>query len=63
MLFRSAVVVDTWADLNLHLTATAAKAASWGVRVLILAASLLILAAFAWAARSFRVSRPNTAGN
>ena len=32
---------------------TAPKAASWGVRVLILAASLVILAAFAWAARSF----------
>jgi hypothetical protein len=61
--FKRAVVVDTWADLKLHLTATAAKAASWGVRVLILAASLLILAAFAWSARSFRAGRPNTAGN
>jgi hypothetical protein len=52
--FKRAVVVDIWADLKLHLAATAAKAASWGVRVLILAASLVILAAFAWAARSFR---------
>ena len=52
--FKRAVVVDTWADLKIRLEATAAKAASWGVRVLILAASLLILGCFAWAARSFR---------
>ena len=55
--FKRAVVVDTWADLKIHLAATAAKAASWGVRLLILAASLLILAGFAWAARSFRPAR------
>jgi hypothetical protein len=55
--FKRAVVVDTWADLKIRLAATAAKAASWGVRVLILAASLLTLAAFAWAARSFRTNR------
>src|ERR1035438_10046908 len=61
--FKRAVVVDTWADLKLHLVATAAKAASWGMRILILAASLVILAAFAWSARSFRAGRPNTAGN
>ena len=52
--FKRAVVVDTWADLKIHLAATAAKAASWAVRVPILAASLLVLAAFASAARSFR---------
>jgi hypothetical protein len=52
--FKRAVVVDTWADLKIHLAATAAKAASWGVRILILAASLLVMASFAWAARSFR---------
>jgi hypothetical protein len=57
--FKRAVVVDTWADLKIHLAATAAKAASWGVRLLILALSLLILAGFAWAARSFR---PNPNG-
>jgi hypothetical protein len=55
--FKRAVVVDTWADLKIHLAATAAKAASWGVRLLILTASLLILAGFAWAARSFRPSK------
>ena len=57
--FKRAVVVDTWADLKIRLQATAAKAASWGVRALILAASLLILAGFAWAARSFRAGKPN----
>ncbi len=61
--FKRAVVVNTWADLKIHLTATAAKAASWGVRLLILALSLLILAGFAWAARSFRANsnRPSRA--
>jgi hypothetical protein len=59
--FKRAVVVDTWADLKIHLAATAAKAASWAVRVPILAASLLILAAFAWAARAFRAGKPNPA--
>jgi len=53
--------VDTWADLKIGLEATAAKAASSGVRVLILAASLLILAAFAWAARAFRAGKPDPA--
>ncbi len=57
--FKRAVVVDTWADLKIHLAATAVKAASWGVRVLMLTASLLILAAFAWAARSFRRREPS----
>jgi hypothetical protein len=57
--FKRAVVVDTWADLKIHLAATAAKAASWGVRILILAASLLILAFFTWAARSFRTGKAN----
>ena len=61
--FKRAVVVDTWADLKIRLEATAAKAASWTVRVLILAVSLLILAGFAWAARSFRVGQSNPARN
>jgi hypothetical protein len=59
--FKRAVVVETWADLKIHLAATAAKAASWGVRLLILAASLLILTAFAWAARAFRAGKPDPA--
>jgi hypothetical protein len=44
-------------ELNSHLTATTAKAASWGERVLIPAASLLP-ATFAEAARSSRTARP-----
>ena len=52
--FQRAVVVDTWADLELRLKAAAVKAASWGVRLLILAATLLILTAFSWAASAFR---------
>jgi hypothetical protein len=58
--FKRAVVVDTWADLRIRLEATAAKAASWGVRVLILAASPH-LATFAGAARSSRTARPKPA--
>jgi phosphatidylglycerophosphate synthase len=55
--FKRAVVVDTWADLKIHLAATAAKAAPWAVRILILAASFLVLGCFAWAARSFRTGK------
>jgi hypothetical protein len=57
--FKRAVVVDTWADLKIRLVATAAKAASWGVRLLILAVTLLILGGFAWAGRPLCTSRPN----
>ena len=57
--FKRAVVVDPWADLKIQLAATASQAASWSVRILILAASLLILAAFVWAARVFRSGTPN----
>jgi len=59
--FKRAVVVDTWADLQIRLQATAANAASWAVLVLILAASLLILAGFSWAARPFRAGKPDPA--
>ncbi len=52
--FKRAVAVDTWADLKIGLQATAARAASWGVRVLILAGLFVMLALLAWAARSFR---------
>jgi hypothetical protein len=55
--FKRAVVVDTWADLRIRLAATAARAASWGVRALILAASVVVLAGFVWAAHSFRANR------
>jgi hypothetical protein len=57
--FKRAVVLDTWADLKIRLVATAAKAASWGVRILILAVIVLVLGCFAWAARSFRLAKPD----
>ena len=53
--FKRAVAVDRFADLKIGLEATAAKAASWGVRFVILAATFLCLAIFAFAARSFRL--------
>jgi hypothetical protein len=55
--FRRSVVVDTWADLSIALQAKAVKAASWGIRLLILAATLVMLALFAWAGRSFRPAK------
>jgi hypothetical protein len=58
--FKRAVVVDTWADLKIRLEATAAKDASWAVRILVLAACLLILGCFAWVARSFRTTKSQT---
>ena len=58
--FKRAVVVEPWADLQIRLAATAAKAASWGARLLILAGTLLVLAAFAGAARAFRPASPQT---
>jgi hypothetical protein len=47
--FKRAVVVDRWADLKLAIKASAARAASWGVRLMILGGTLLVLAVFAWA--------------
>ena len=52
--FKRAVVVDPWADLKIRLEATAAKAASWGIRLLILAATLVFLAGVVFAVRSIR---------
>jgi hypothetical protein len=42
--FKRAVVVDTRAELKIGLEAKAVRAASWGVRALILAATMLFLA-------------------
>ena len=50
--FKRAVVVDRFADLKIGLEASAVRAASWRVRALILGGTLLVLAMFAWAARS-----------
>jgi hypothetical protein len=52
--FQRAVAVDREADLRIGLEASAVKTASWGVRVLILAATILVLGLFGWWARSFR---------
>jgi hypothetical protein len=56
--FKRAVVVDTLIGtqdtLKVDLKLTAARAASWGVRMLILVGTLLVLAVFAFSARSFR---------
>jgi hypothetical protein len=52
--FKRAVVVDTWADLKIDLAAKAVKAASWGVRALILGGTLLFLVVLA------RLARPLT---
>lgn len=49
--FKRAVVVDTWADLNIGLKASAAKAASWGVRLSVLLITALVLGGFGWFAR------------
>jgi hypothetical protein len=46
--FKRAVLVDTWADLKIGLEAKAVKAASAGVRVLILAGTMMLLAVFGW---------------
>ena len=59
--FKRAVVVDAWADLRIGLEASAARPASWGVRVLVLTVTFVALAAFAWAARSFLKPRETPA--
>src|SRR5207247_5498427 len=51
--FKRAVVVDRWADLSIKLAATAIKAASGEMRVLILAVTFLFLTVLAWAAHLF----------
>jgi hypothetical protein len=47
-------VVNTWADLRIGLEVSAAKAASWGSRVLILTVTLVLLVALGLMARTFR---------
>ena len=59
--FKRAVVVDKEADLRIDLKTAATRAASWGARVLILAAMFVVFAALAWAARSFRTGTPRPA--
>ena len=49
--FKRAVVVDTWADLNIGLKARTTAAASWKVRLLVLAVTALVLAVLGLLAR------------
>jgi hypothetical protein len=51
--FKRSVVVDTFADLKIDVKASAVRAASGGTRAVILAATLLLLAGFARAGKSF----------
>jgi hypothetical protein len=49
--FKRAVVVDTWADLNIGLKARTASVAPWTMRLLVLAVTALVLAGFGLLAR------------
>ena len=49
--FKRAVVVDTWADLNIGLKARTTSVASWNVRLLVLAITALVLAGLGLLAR------------
>jgi hypothetical protein len=53
--FKRSVDVDEQADLNIGLEATAAKAASWGVRLSVLLATALVLGGFGLLARGRRL--------
>ena len=50
--FQRSVAVDKEADLHIRLEASAVQAASLGVRILILLATLVVLGAFGWAGRA-----------
>jgi hypothetical protein len=52
--FKRAVVVDTWADLNIGLHARTANGVSWGIRLAVLALVALVLAGFALLARGLK---------
>jgi hypothetical protein len=51
--FKRAVLVNPWSDLKIGIVARATKAASWNVRLLILAGTLIVLVSFARMGRSF----------
>jgi hypothetical protein len=55
--FKRAVLVDQRTGLTIDLSAKAARTASWGVKLLILAATLGLLAVLGWTGRSFGLSR------
>ncbi|HEX7469895.1 MAG TPA: hypothetical protein VF437_04045, partial [Verrucomicrobiae bacterium] len=47
--FKRSVLVDPWADLNIGLKTSATKAASWGMRLMVLLTTALALAGFGFA--------------
>jgi len=54
--FRRTVQVDEFADLDLRLQATSAKAAPWGFRVAVLGGLLVVMAGFNWLVRRNRLA-------
>jgi hypothetical protein len=56
--FKRAVVVDTWADLNIALHARTAQGVAWGFRAAVLALVALVLAGFALLARGLVKTEP-----
>lgn len=56
--FRRTVQVDTWADMRIELEAKAVQTASFGRRLLVLAATFAVLGFFAWAASGWKPRRP-----
>ena len=56
--FKRAVVVDTWADLNINLKARTTAVASWNVRLLVLAITALVLAVLGLLARIVAKTQP-----
>ena len=57
--FKRAVVVDTWADLNIALQARTANGISWGLRAAVLAIVALVLAGFALLGRVLAGTEPS----
>ena len=56
--FKRAVVVDKWADLNIGLKARTTAAASWNVRLVVLAITALVLAVLGLLARIGAKTQP-----
>ena len=56
--FKRAVVVDTWADLNIGLHARTTTGMSWGMRAAVLALVALVLGGFALLVRGLGKTKP-----
>ena len=59
--FKRAVVVDSWANLNVALHAVAHRAAPWSLRGAILGGILIVLGLLAFVARGLPKTRTPTA--